>query len=88
LTTPDPYEWTSKWTDPDGVGPATSFGYDSYATIQDAVNHVNTGATVNIAAGTYPEHVVIARDITLQASGVVTLLSERRAPHKRESAGG
>jgi hypothetical protein len=21
LTTPDPYEWTSKWTDPDGVGP-------------------------------------------------------------------
>ena len=52
------------------------------------MNHVNTGATVNIAAGTYPEHVVTSRDITLQASGVVTLLSERRAPHKRESAGG
>jgi hypothetical protein len=36
--------------------PATSFGFVSYATIQDAVNHVNTGATVNIAGGTHPEH--------------------------------
>jgi hypothetical protein len=60
-------------TDPDGSGPATSFGYDSYARIQDAVNHVSTGATVNITAGTYPERLVIARDISLQASGVVTL---------------
>jgi hypothetical protein len=39
-------------TDPDGAGPATNFGYNSYAAIQDAVNHVNTGAAVNIAAGT------------------------------------
>jgi len=41
--------------------------------ILDAVNRVNTGATVHITAGTYAEQVVIDRDITLQTSGAVTL---------------
>jgi hypothetical protein len=54
---------------PTPTGSATSFGLDSYATIQDAVNHVNTGATVNIAAGTDSERVVIAPERYYQNGG-------------------
>jgi hypothetical protein len=51
--------------DPDGAGPATDIGYDAFATIQDALNAVATGGTVHVAAGTYAEHVLVNKTVTL-----------------------
>jgi hypothetical protein len=45
--------------DPDGAGPATEKGYDAFKTIQEGINAVATGGTVNVAAGTYDEDVAI-----------------------------
>ena len=52
-------------TDPDGPGPATNFGYDSFATIQDGVNGVANPGTVIVYAGTYPEAVTVNKSLTM-----------------------
>ena len=39
-----------------------------YATIQDALND-STCATINVAAGTYEEHITISRDVTIRGAG-------------------
>jgi hypothetical protein len=41
---------------------------NAYPTIQAAVNDA-TCATINVAAGTYPEHVTIARNVTIRGVG-------------------
>jgi hypothetical protein len=51
--------------DPDGAGPATGIGYDAFATIQDGLNAVASGGTVYVAAGTYAEHVLVNKPVTL-----------------------
>ena len=51
--------------DPDGAGPATDFGGDSFATIQDGVTGVSSGVTVNVAAGMYNENLIIDKQLTL-----------------------
>ena len=53
------------FADPDGAGPATSFGYDAFATIQSAVDRSNSGGTVEVAAGTYTEQVFVNKSLTL-----------------------
>jgi parallel beta-helix repeat protein len=58
--------------DPDGTGPAQSFGFDSFATIQDGVNGVATGGTVNVLAGTYAGGVTVDKSVTIQQSGAGT----------------
>ncbi|HYJ05248.1 MAG TPA: NosD domain-containing protein, partial [Chthoniobacterales bacterium] len=58
---------TTPGGDPDGTGPATDFGCDAFATIQDGVNGVATGGTVNVYQGTYDE------DVTLNKAGVSLL---------------
>ncbi len=64
----DDWMGTMPGEDPDGPGPATSFGYDAFATVQDGVNGV-AGSTVHVAAGTYVEQVVINKDLTLEGTG-------------------
>ena len=54
-------------TDPDGAGPATAFGCDSFATIQSGVDGVATGGTVNVYQGTYDE------DVALNKAGISLL---------------
>ncbi|MFN8512157.1 MAG: S-layer homology domain-containing protein [Thermomicrobiales bacterium] len=59
-----------------GTSPA-----DAKKTIQAAVDTVSSGGTVVVAAGTYPEHVVIGKPLTLQGpnAGVNPNLSSRNA---------
>jgi hypothetical protein len=53
----DSWVGTPLGTDPDGGGPATNFGCDSFDTIQGGINGVAVGGTVIINAGTYNEDV-------------------------------
>ncbi len=52
-------------SDPDGGGPATNFGCDSFATIQGGIDGVTSGGTVNVYAGTYAEQVDVNKPINL-----------------------
>jgi hypothetical protein len=62
-------------TDPDGGGPATSFGYDAFATIQNGVNAVATNGQVVVYAGTYIEDVSINRTMIVGGAGVTSVIS-------------
>src|SRR5581483_2990397 len=46
---------TQPGTDPDGDGPATAFGVDSFATIGDAVSAAEAGTTILVYPGSYTE---------------------------------
>ena len=61
----DNWVGTTPGTDPDGAGPATNFGCDSFATIQGGVNGVASGGKVIVRAGTYAEAVLINKPLTL-----------------------
>ncbi|HOX37546.1 MAG TPA: right-handed parallel beta-helix repeat-containing protein, partial [Candidatus Brocadiia bacterium] len=52
-------DWAGQPIGWDPPGPATSFGTDAFATIQDGVDSVDNGGTVNVAAGFYQENVLI-----------------------------
>jgi hypothetical protein len=59
--------------DPDGGGPATNFGCDSFATVQGGVNGVTTGGNVIVASGIYNEaQVLITRSMTVTGAGAAT----------------
>ena len=60
--------------DPDGSGPATSFGTDSFATIQAAVDKAVAGDVVLVNAGTYTEQVHISESITLSGEDKLTTI--------------
>ncbi|HEV7684333.1 MAG TPA: C25 family cysteine peptidase [Pyrinomonadaceae bacterium] len=69
----DSWVGTTPGTDPDAGGPATSFGCDSFATIQEGVNAVTAGGTVNVAAGNYVENVTIPKALTLTGAGAASV---------------
>ncbi len=56
-------------TDPDGAGPATAIGVDAFATIQQALNAVPWGGTVEVAPGIYKEQLTLTRAVKLHGSG-------------------
>ena len=63
----DSWVGTTPGTDPDGVGgPATNFGCDSFATIQDGVNAVTNPGTVIVYAGTYTETVTVNKQLSIR----------------------
>jgi parallel beta-helix repeat protein len=45
-----------------------------FATIQKAINESVAGGTVNVAAGTYDEQVVITKSLTIQGAGNTTII--------------
>ena len=66
----DNWVGTTPGTDPDGAGPATNFGYDSFATVQGGIDGVANGGTVNVAGGNYVEDVTINKpNISLLGAG-------------------
>lgn len=71
----DSWAGTTIGEDPDGGGPATSFGCDSFDTIQGGVSGiapvstgVASGGTVIVYDGTYTENVTIAKAMTLKGN--------------------
>ena len=64
----DDFAGTTPGDDPDGAGPATSFGVDSFATIQEGVDAVAAGGTVIVNAGTYSGLNVIDKSVTLSGA--------------------
>ena len=54
--------------DPDAGGPATNFGYDSFATAQDAVNNVAAGGTIEFANATFATGITTNKSLTLDMS--------------------
>ena len=73
----DDWAGTTPGDDPDGDGPATSFGWDAFDTIQGGVGNVGLGGTVNVHAGNYAEtgQIVIGHNMSIVGAGsdVVTV---------------
>jgi len=61
----DSWVGTITGADPDGAGPATGFGLDAFATLQNGIDNVSAGGTVNVAAGTYAENVTVGKNLTI-----------------------
>ena len=56
-------------TFPNSGGTGTYFvGYNAFSTIQEAIQAVAAGGTVNVAAGTYPEIVVVNKPLILSGA--------------------
>jgi hypothetical protein len=61
----DDWVGTTPGNDPDGAGPATSFGADSFAVIQEGIDAVADNGTVYVRAGTYVEELLIDKPLSL-----------------------
>ncbi|MDO9129143.1 MAG: hypothetical protein Q7U34_04680, partial [Anaerolineales bacterium] len=70
---------TSVYVDNATGGCNDSIGSPYYCTIQAAVTAVDPGGTVNVAAGTYDEQVVITKSLTLQGAGDTTIVQPSSA---------
>jgi uncharacterized repeat protein (TIGR02543 family) len=64
----DSWAGTPSGSDPDGAGPATTFGCDSFATIQEAVNAVTNPGTVIVRAGNYAENISTTKTLTMKGA--------------------
>ncbi|MGE3465552.1 MAG: choice-of-anchor Q domain-containing protein, partial [Pyrinomonadaceae bacterium] len=72
----DDWVGTTIGTDPDGGGgPATNFGTDSFATVQEGVDGVATGGNVIVNPGTYNEaQIHIERAMTVTGADPATTI--------------
>jgi parallel beta-helix repeat protein len=62
----DNWAYTPLGEDPDLTdGVPMFFGVNAFATIQDGINAVDDGGTVNVLAGTYVEDVVVSKSLSL-----------------------
>lgn len=60
-----------------GMNDGHWWGYDAFATVQDGVNAVATGGTVNVAAGTYTEgspQVAISKNLSIVGADKLTTI--------------
>src|SRR5690606_13222620 len=63
----DNWAGTTAGDDPDGLGAATSFGYDAFGNINDALAAVADGGTIYIYDGDYAETLDISKNVSLLA---------------------
>ncbi|TWT85946.1 Cohesin domain protein [Posidoniimonas polymericola] len=61
----DDWIGTTPGADPDGAGPATEFGVDAFATVQEGVNATDPSGFLRINDGAYVENVDVNRAITV-----------------------
>jgi glutamine cyclotransferase len=72
----DSWVGTPPGADPDGAGPATAFGFDAFATVQQGLTVVANGGTVVVLPGTYGESPSVANKsftLTGVAPGAATV---------------
>jgi hypothetical protein len=70
FTANPPVVWVDDDYTPAGANDGHYWGYDAFAVIQDGVDAVAVGGTINILPGSYEEQVVIAKnDLSLLGSG-------------------
>jgi hypothetical protein len=62
------------WVDDDFDSGTPGWNVTRFAVIQDGVGAVASGGTVHVAAGMYDEQVVIDKTLTLQGTGVTTVI--------------
>ena len=67
------------WVDDDFDADTPGWNATRFSLIQDGVAAVGGGGTVNVAAGTYDEQVVIEKTLTLQGAGVTTVIKPSAA---------
>ncbi|MDY6846128.1 MAG: hypothetical protein SVP52_03210, partial [Chloroflexota bacterium] len=77
----DDWIGTTPGADPDGAGPATIFGYDAFATVQDGIDAVAEGGTVHVAAGTYEEDLSMPYPVNLIGDGMPVIQGEMTIDH-------
>jgi len=71
----DGWVGTPLGSDPDGAGPATSFGCNAFATVQGGVDGVTNGGNVIVNSGTYNESQVnITKAVTVTGAGAATTI--------------
>ena len=61
----DDWAGTPLGEDPDGPGPATQFGVDAFAVIQEGIDAVAASGTVYVYAGSYIENLIIGKALSL-----------------------
>jgi len=61
---PDEVWVDDSWTGPNDCG-GHAWGYDAFATVGEAVDVVTAGGTVHVAGGTYTDHVVLDKAVSL-----------------------
>jgi len=61
--------WVDDDYTPGGANDGHAWGYDAFNIIQDGINAVATGGTVNVAAGTYVENITLNKELALDGSG-------------------
>ena len=68
----DDWVGTPPGTDPDGPGPATNFGYDSFDTVEGGVAGVAPGGTVIVYAGNYvlATNVAVNKSVSIQGPNI------------------
>ena len=71
---------TTIGTDPDGAGPATSFGTDSFATIADGIAGVADGGELIINPGTYTGDMRIGHPSIIKGKFAITGELEAQVP--------
>jgi hypothetical protein len=62
-----------------GINDGHTWGYDAFATIQNGINGVAAGGSVNVAAGTYDESLDIQKPLSLLSAGASTTNIDRSA---------
>jgi len=67
------------WSQAVNAQPVTITVPDDYPTIQEAINHAGYQDTIYVKAGTYYEHVVVNRSVTLRAESRRSIIDGNRS---------